>query len=75
MNASIDIWVLMDAQGDYGVGRDEDDVHNNYTDNVGDMPSGTRLIKVKLSVPLPSVVEMTGDVPEEKAVGAVLQVA
>lgn len=60
----VKVWVVVDAGGDYGVGRDEDTALSSYDDDIGG--TGTRrMIRVVLQVPEPVVPTLTGTVPAE----------
>jgi len=71
----IEVWVVVDANGDYGVGKDSDLAFTNYRDDIGEPDGATRLVKVLLKVPTPKPVELVGVVPEEVTEGAELRVA
>jgi len=61
-NATIELWVMVDADGEYGVGNDQETAEQAYADNVGG--SGpTRLIKIDASVPLPTVLAARVTIP------------
>jgi hypothetical protein len=66
MVQQIEVWVIVDENGDYSTGHDQESAGTAYDDNIGSA-SGTarRAIKVMLSVPLPVPVELTGTVPVE----------
>ena len=57
----IELWVVVDNEGDYAVGNDEDSAHETYNDSIGGVT--TRTIKLRLNVALPTVVELVGTVP------------
>jgi hypothetical protein len=64
----VEVWVLVDANGDYAVGRDAADAREDYDNDIGndvDEMGGFRLVKVLLTVPLPVVVELSGTVPAD----------
>jgi hypothetical protein len=67
-----EIWVLTDTNGDYAVGIDADEARVKYEEQIGELAvcDGFRLVKVSLSVPLPSVAEVSGsiDIPEDEPV-------
>ncbi len=62
----VEMTVLVDANGDYAIGRDADEARANYTDQIGNLEDtdGFRLVVVKLSVPCPAPVELKGTAPE-----------
>jgi len=61
-----ELFVLVDAAGDYAVGKDEASAREAYENDIGALSDadGFRLVKVTVNVPLPEVVELTGDAPE-----------
>lgn len=61
--AEIEVWVVVDSDGVYGVGIDQDVAQTDFDNSDGSGP--TRLIRLKLTVPLPKVIEVTGTVPNE----------
>ncbi len=74
-SATIELWVLVDAGGDFGFGRSGEEAAEHYEENIGGFPGASRLVKVTLNVPLPVVVELTGDVPAEASVAVALAMA
>jgi hypothetical protein len=75
--ATVEIWVLVDQDGDYAAGTDPDTLHEVYDDTVGgDRDTlSMRRVKVTLTIPKPKPVELTGTVPAEPVAGSELQVA
>ncbi len=69
MNATCEVWICVDTAGDYGAGKDIDAARQSYTDDIGaiDEAEGFRFVKVTVTVPLPVVVELTGDAPAQGA--------
>jgi hypothetical protein len=64
----IEVWVLVDEDGDFVVAKDAADLAERYDDEIGsDSAAARRVVKVTLKVDLPSHVELTGEAP---AVGA-----
>lgn len=61
--AEIEISFVIDADGDYAIGKDLDDALETYAQDVGG--SGlTRTYTLKLHVPLPKPTEVTGTLPD-----------
>jgi hypothetical protein len=59
--------LIVDANGDYGVGKDFDGAKEQYENNVGELSAcegGFRVVRVAVAVPLLEVVELTGEAPE-----------
>lgn len=63
--AEVEVWVVVDANGDYEVGPCQDSAHTHYRDNVGEIDGPTRMVRVVLSVPLPTAVEVRAELPAE----------
>jgi hypothetical protein len=60
--------LIVDANGDYAVGKDFDAAKEAYENDVGELAScegGFRVVRVVVAVPLPEVVELTGEAPEQ----------
>lgn len=58
----VEVWLVVDAPGDYGVGRTEEQALENYEDNIGGN-SPRRVVKLTLTVPLPRVQEVRAALP------------
>lgn len=59
----IDIYAVVDSDGEYEIGRDEDEATERFEENyASSMPR--QLIHMSIGVPLPRVVEVTGELPE-----------
>ena len=80
--ATCELVLLVDANGDYAVGKDFDAAKDNYESDVQELSAcegGFRVVRMTVGVPLPEVVELAGDAPEvsgkgdESAVFALLQ--
>jgi hypothetical protein len=72
----IEVWVVIDETGDYGVGRDAECAGQSYADDIGGGDElAKRQVKVTLRVPKPKPVELVGTVPAESDAGGVLRVA
>lgn len=58
----VELWVLVDEDGDWSVAKDRDEL---------DTPTGlaTRVVRVKLNVPRPKPVELEATIAEEESVG------
>jgi hypothetical protein len=70
----LEIWVKVDADGDYRVGIDAEAAAEAFETDIGESAdTPTRLVKVVLTIPLPAVATLTGTVPAEGE--AVLAVA
>jgi hypothetical protein len=69
--AKVSGFCLVDAKGAYAFGTDQAAARTAYTETIGALEEtdGFRLIKVTLTVPVPPILEMSGDVPELPAPG------
>lgn len=68
----IEVWVLIDANGKYVVGREQDDLKGAYEEHVGDLDTlAQRLVRVTLTVPKPRAVEVAATIAEEPAAAGV----
>lgn len=66
--ATIEVWAVIDENGDSAVGRDQAEALASYDEHIGrddDNPVGLRFVKATLTIALPVVVELTGVVPAE----------
>jgi hypothetical protein len=74
VKTEVECFVLVDPNGDWAVGADADAARQSYADNIGALEEcdGFRLVCVKLTVPLPRVVELTGLVPVVEEPGEVV---
>lgn len=70
----IEVWVLVNADGEYEVGNDADQAYERFEENC-DTSGARRMVKVVLTVPLPVECVLTGTVPAESTEGAALEVA
>lgn len=65
------MWACVDADGDYGVGKDEDAATTAYDDKIGGRADrGIRYVKITVKVPLPVAIELSGECPAEPAAGS-----
>jgi hypothetical protein len=65
--AKCELVLIVDADGDYGVGKDFDAAKENYENDIGELAScdgGFRVVRVAVGVALPEVVELAGDAPD-----------
>ena len=61
----IEVFVCVDDCGDYAVGKESANAIEAYEGEVQALTDagGFRMVKLTLTVPLPEIVEMTGEVP------------
>lgn len=66
-----EVFILVDANGDYAIGLDEPSARDTYEETIQALTDcdGFRLVKVTVAVPLPAVVELTGAVPAVEPAG------
>ena len=62
---TFEVSILVDNIGDYAVGKDDADAKEKYEEQIQALSDadGFRIVRISLSVPLPEVVEIVGDVP------------
>lgn len=71
----IEVHVMIDADGDYVCHEDVTELGTLYSETVNEAtPPVSRTITVRLTVPLPRPVVLTGTVPPESSDGATLTV-
>ena len=60
-----EVWLCVDGCGDYTFGRDRESAMQAYCDEIRDVgqAEGLRYVKVIVDVPLPEVVELSGQAP------------
>ncbi len=64
----IEIFAIVDADGEYTIGKDAGEAAEAYTENISeDMANPRRCIVVKLRVPTPTNIEVSATVPAEAA--------
>lgn len=64
----VQVWILVDSDGDYVIATDQDDVHTKYVEDVSEESSlPKRLVCVTLQVPAPQMVHVKATLPEESA--------
>lgn len=70
----VEVFVVVSSGGDYASGATEESACEAYDNDVGSLSEagGYRVVCVKLSVPLPSVVQVSGSVADYEAVGPVV---
>ncbi len=71
--AEIEIYAVVDRDGDYEVGKDEDEALERYGDNIGAYAS-RHTIKMSLTVPLPKPIEVSATLPEKEDGGYSLEI-
>lgn len=59
----VEVWVLVDADGDYSAGNDAELATERYGDDVGGSLVGSRMVRVVLKVEMPAQVEITAELP------------
>ena len=70
---TIEVWVVVDEQGDYECAADFDAAAERFDENVGGN-GGRRVVKLSVKVPLPTPIELPGEVeadPEPSELKAV----
>lgn len=64
----VEMWACVDDEGNYAVGASDEEAREKYEEQVQALSeaSGFRLVKVTVKVPLPEIVELTGEVSEDE---------
>lgn len=64
----IDVVVLVDEQGRHAVGIDSNYANEDYENRIDGLESagGLRMVRVKLTVPVPEVIDVSADVSGEE---------
>jgi hypothetical protein len=69
--AKCELVLIVDSCGDYAAGKDFDGAKEAYENDIGELSAcegGFRVVRLTVGVPLPEVVELTGDAPEQGGV-------
>lgn len=62
--ADLDIWLLVDQDGDFVLSKDEDDLGEQWSDQIGGTPLNSRTVKLTLTMTLPFTIEARGVLPD-----------
>lgn len=62
---NIDVWVAIDEQGDYGVGKDAEEALTNYRETIQDATVALRVVNLELKAAGPKTTVVRGTVPDE----------
>lgn len=67
----VEVFVLLDADGSYVAHEDEGELNAAYEDRVQEVgeAGGLRRVKITVKVPLPTMIELTGEVAAESDAG------
>ena len=71
---AVNIVLLVDEDGDYAVGQDEDDARERYDDEVGG-DRARHFIHLSIRVPLPWPIHVSGTLPKQEDGSYSLQIA
>lgn len=59
----IEVWVVIDEDGDYACDVERDDAETRFDENIGfSNEKATRRVKITVKVPLPKPIEVAGSV-------------
>lgn len=63
-----EVVVLVDEDGDYAAVEDGGDLNERFEERVGPLAErmGLRTVRLKVRVPLPTVIELTGEVTADE---------
>jgi hypothetical protein len=67
--ATVEVWVVVDENGDSAIGADQTAALAAYDENIGrddDTPVGLRFAKVTVAVPLPTTFELEVKAAEDE---------
>lgn len=66
--ATCELWICVDAAGDYGVGKDEDAAKESYANDIGALEDcgGFRVYRLDLTVPKPEARALVAEVTEDE---------
>lgn len=72
----VTVWVLIDQDGNAVSDCLPEHLKDEYEADIGDYDEtqAHRIVKLKIKVPLPKVIELAGEVPEEVTAGGELKV-
>ena len=59
----IEVWVMMDADGDYVTATDDEALAERWESDIGGVPVGSRVFKIVLKVEMPPFLELSATVP------------
>lgn len=61
----VSVWVCVDSDGDYAVGKDDALAIEAYESDILELTSagGFRMVEITVKVPLPTTIELIGEVP------------
>lgn len=66
----VEVFVMVDSDGSYVAHEDIGELENAYVERINDdgtpATHGFRVVKVKLTVPLPVLIEVTGTIPADE---------
>lgn len=63
----IEVWVMVDEDGDYVVEVDSSQLKDRYEQDIGELngEKATRLVKLTVKMPKPKAVELTAEIGDE----------
>lgn len=59
----IEVWIVMDSDGDYAVGADRDNAIENFENEIGN-PAGARIVCLRTKMAAPEESEIDVEVPD-----------
>lgn len=62
----IEVWVLMDTDGNYAVGKDQEDAETNFSEDIGDSSVPKRMVCFKAKMSPPAPLTVTCVVPDQQ---------
>lgn len=61
---NVEVWLIMDENGDYAAGEDRDTTVERFEENVGSA-AGARIVKLNVTMAPPKETEVDVKVPDE----------
>jgi hypothetical protein len=62
--AAVEIWAMVNGDGEYVATHDEENLSDLYSDCIGGAPTNCRTVKLTLTVSLPQGVEVSAELPD-----------
>jgi hypothetical protein len=60
---TIEVWVVVDQNGDFDCGADADNASERYGDSIGGDLAGSRVVKMTLQIEMPEPLTISATLP------------
>ena len=70
----VEVFVMVDQDGDAVASTDKDNLADLWADNIGDVPPGSRVVRIALKIPRPKVTTVAATLPELPEPSAAVEV-